>query len=138
MADSIFTQIIKKEIPSSTVYEDEVAIAFLDIHPVNKGHVLVVPKVQYRSIYDTPDDVLAHVMIVAKKLSLAIKEAVKADGISIVMSNDPAAGQMVTDHMHIHVIPRHIGDGYRDWIGVAMYQGTEMDTYAENIRNACR
>jgi len=138
MADSIFTQIIKKEIPSSTVYEDDKTVAFLDIHPVNKGHVLVVPREQYRNIYDTPDEILAHMMVVAKKLSCAIKEATKADGINIIMNNDPAAGQMVTDHVHLHVIPRHIGDGFKEWFGVGMYLGNEMETYAEQIRNACR
>jgi len=137
MSDSIFTQIIKDKIPSSKVYEDDESIAFLDIHPVNKGHVLVVPKKQYRNIYDTPDEVLAHLMVVAKKLSCAIKEATKADGINIIMNNEPAAGQMVTDHVHLHIIPRHIGDGFREWFGVGTYNAGEMDTYAEEIRKHC-
>ena len=137
MSDSIFTQIIKDKIPSSKVYEDDDVVAFLDIHPINKGHVLVVPKKQYRTIYDTPEDTLAKMMIVAKKLATAIKKAVKADGINIIMNNDPAAGQMVTDHVHLHVIPRHIGDGFREWFGVGTYNATEMDDYAEKIRKAC-
>jgi len=137
MSDSIFTQIIKDKIPSSKVYEDEDIIAFLDIHPISKGHVLVVPKKQSRTIYDTPEETLAKMMIVAKKLAIAIKKAVKADGINIIMNNDPAAGQMVTDHVHLHVIPRHIGDGFREWFGVGTYNAAEMDEYAEKIRKAC-
>jgi len=137
MSDSIYTQIIKNKIPSSKVYEDEETIAFLDIHPVNKGHVLVAPKKQYRNIYDTPDEVLAHLMIVVRKVSCAVKEATKADGISIIMNNEPAAGQMVTDHVHLHIIPRHIGDGFRDWHGLGMYNANEMEEYAEQIRKHC-
>ena len=137
MSDSIFTQIIKGTIPSSKVYEDDDVIAFLDIHPVNKGHVLVVPKKQYKTIYDTPEETLAKMMVVAKRLAIAIKKAVNADGINIIMNNDPAAGQMVTDHVHLHVIPRHIGDGFREWFGVGTYMGDEMNQYAEKIRSEC-
>ncbi len=134
MSDSIFTQIIKGKIPSSQVYEDETTLAFLDIHPINKGHVLVVPKKQYRNIFDTPEETLAHMMVVAKKVAKSVKKAVKADGVNIIMNNEPAAGQMVTDHVHLHVIPRHIGDGFREWFGVGTYNAGEMDEYAEKIR----
>jgi len=137
MSDSIFTQIIKGKIPSSKVYEDDEAIAFLDIHPVNKGHVLVVPRKQYRNIFDTPEETMAHLIVVAKRVAKAVKEAVKADGVNIVMNNEPAAGQMVTDHVHLHVIPRHIGDGFREWFGVGTYNAGEMDEYAERIKKAC-
>ena len=136
MADSIFTQIIKKQIPSATVYEDAQTIAILDIHPVNKGHILVIPKQQYRNIYDTPDELLAHMMVVSKKLAIALKEAVGADGVNLIMNNEPAAGQMVTDHVHIHIIPRHIGDGFREWFGVGTYNEDEMEEYAEKIRSS--
>ena len=136
MADSIFTQIIKKQIPSATVYEDAQTIAILDIHPVNKGHILVIPKQQYRNIYDTPDELLAHMVVVSKKLAIALKEAVGADGVNLIMNNEPAAGQMVTDHVHIHIIPRHIGDGFREWFGVGTYNEDEMEEYAEKIRSS--
>jgi histidine triad (HIT) family protein len=137
MADSIFTQIIKKKIPSYPVYEDDRTIVILDIHPINKGHVLVIPKKQYKNIYDTPDELLAHMMVVAKTVSKAVKKATKADGINIIMNNEPAAGQMVTDHAHIHVIPRHTGDGFREWFGVGMYTGDEMEAYANEIKREC-
>lgn len=137
MSDSIFTQIIKGKIPSSQVYEDEHTIAILDIHPINKGHVLVIPKKPYRNIYDLPEDIYVHMMIVTKKLASAVKKATKADGINIIMNNDPAAGQMVADHAHVHVIPRFIGDGFREWFGVGVYNGDEMDQFAKNIRDAC-
>ncbi len=137
MSDSIFTQIIKGKIPSSKVYEDDDVIAILDIHPINKGHVLVIPKKPYKNIYDTPDELFAKLMLVTKKLATAIKKAVKADGINVIMNNDPAAGQMVADHAHVHVIPRFIGDGFREWFGVGTYNGEEMDQFAKKIRDAC-
>lgn len=138
MSDSIFTQIVKKKIPSFPVYEDEKTLAILDIHPVNKGHVLLFPKDQYRNIYDIPEELFAHMMVVAKKLAKATKAATKADGINLIMNNEPAAGQMVTDHVHIHIIPRFIGDGYREWHGVGTYNEGEMEEYSKKIQKECK
>lgn len=134
MADSIFTQIIKQKIPSVCVYEDDMVIAILDIHPINKGHVLVIPKKQYKNIFDLPEDIFAHTMIITKRVAKAVKKAVKADGINIIMNNEPAAGQQVTDHAHVHVIPRHAGDGFREWFGIGTYNGDEMQDYGKKIR----
>ena len=74
MQDCLFCKIIIRDVPSTKVYEDDVVLAFLDIAPVNLGHTLVVPKDHFTSIYDTPDEILEHMIRVTKKLSIVIKE----------------------------------------------------------------
>jgi len=105
----IFCKIVKGEIKSQKVYEDEETLAFLDINPVNKGHVLVIPKDHYENIFDIPKDKLSKVMEVAQKIAIAIKK-MGADGVNIVSNNGKAAEQHVF-HLHIHVIPRYYNDG---------------------------
>lgn len=138
MSDSIFTQIIKKKTPSWPVYEDEHTLAILDIHPVNKGHVLVFPKKQFRNIYDIPKEEFTHLMLAVKCIAEGIKKATKCDGINVVMNNEPAAGQMITDHFHVHVIPRVIGDGFHEWHGIGTYNEGEMDDFAKRISKECQ
>ena len=114
MNDCIFCKIVKGEIPSNKVYEDEKVLAFLDIGPVNKGHALVIPKEHYVNIYDIPENLLKNVIAAVKKVSKAVKKGVNADGINLNMSNDPSAGQVVM-HSHIHIIPRFKDDGLKHW-----------------------
>lgn len=132
MNDCLFCKIITGEIPSTKVYEDETVLAFLDIHPVNIGHTLVIPKTHYTSLYETPDEILAHIIAVAKKLSIAIKGALTADGINIEMNNDAPAGQVIF-HTHIHIIPRFSGDGFTHWHGARGYNKGEADEVALKI-----
>jgi histidine triad (HIT) family protein len=108
MQDCIFCKIIKKEIPSGKIYEDEVAFAFLDINPVTVGHTLVVPKKHFQNIYDLPEDISAHLMRVVKKISTAFKKS-GSDGINVIINNEKIAGQVIP-HYHIHVIPRFTND----------------------------
>jgi histidine triad (HIT) family protein len=123
--DCLFCKIIAGEIPSTKVYEDDTVLAFLDIHPVNIGHTLVIPKAHHPNIYDTPNETLAHIAVVAKKLSIAIKSAQGADGINIEMNNDPVAGQIIF-HAHLHIVPRFSGDGFTHWRGARDYKDGEM------------
>lgn len=116
MTDCIFCKIIAGDIPSTKIYEDEDVYVFADIHPVNLGHSLVVPKMHFENLYSTPEGELAKIMRVAKRVAIASKEALRADGINIEMNNEPAAGQVIF-HSHIHVIPRFANDGYRHWKG---------------------
>ncbi len=83
MVDCIFCKINAGEIPSYTVYEDELVRAFLDVNPVAKGHVLVIPKEHFENIFETPDEILAHVNIVCKKIALLLKEKLHADGVNV-------------------------------------------------------
>ncbi len=133
MQDCIFCQIIKGELPSTKVYESEEILAFLDINPVNIGHALIIPKEHYPNIYETPEETMSHMIKVAKKISLAVKEAVNADGVNIAMNNNHAAGQVVF-HSHIHVIPRFSNDGFELWHGKRKYKENEMAEVADKIK----
>src|SRR6187397_3684228 len=106
--NNIFAKILRGELPSYKVYEDEKAIAFLDIMPRSPGHTLVLPKAPARNILDIDADDLAHVMMTAQKIAKAAMKAFSADGITIQQFNEGAGGQVVF-HLHVHVIPRKEG-----------------------------
>lgn len=106
----LFCKIIKKEIPSEIVYEDNATLAFLDINPRNPGHLLVIPKNHYVEIFEAPDADLSSLITTVKKMASAAKTGMKADGISITQSNGQAAGQVI-NHLHFHVIPRFLSEG---------------------------
>ncbi len=131
----LFCKIIAGEIPSAKIYEDEHSFAFLDINPVNPGHSLLVPKKHFTSLYETPDETLKELSPLVKKLAIAVKKAVSADGVNIGMNNDPAAGQIIF-HAHFHVIPRFAADGHKHWRGKRPYKDGEMDEVAEKIKNS--
>jgi len=105
---NVFAKILRGELPSHKVYEDDRAFAFLDIMPRAPGHTLVIPKVPARNILDvTPDD-FAHVARGAHKIAAAAMKAFHADGITVQQFNEAAGGQVVF-HLHMHVMPRHDG-----------------------------
>ena len=133
MNTCLFCKIIANEIPSQKIYEDDEVLAFLDINPVNIGHTLVVPKAHYANLYETPDEALVRMMTVVKKLSMAIKSAVGADGINIEMNNEPAAGQIIF-HSHIHIVPRFSSDGFKHWRGARGYNEGEDTNVAQKIK----
>lgn len=129
--DCIFCKIVKKEIPSEKIYEDEIVFAFLDIRPVNIGHTLIVPKEHFKNIFDLPEDTLTHMMKVVKKISIALKKF-GSDGINIHINNEKAAGQIVF-HSHIHLIPRFEGDNLFHWPGRDLYKEAETKEVAKKI-----
>jgi histidine triad (HIT) family protein len=106
--NNIFAKIIRGELPCYKVYEDDKAIAFLDIMPRASGHTLVLPKAPARNILDASADDLAHVMNVAQKIAQVSVKAFGADGVTIQQFNESAGGQVVF-HLHVHVIPRRVG-----------------------------
>jgi histidine triad (HIT) family protein len=106
--NNIFAKILRGELPAYKVYEDDKALAFLDIMPRAPGHTLVLPKSPARNILDIAPDDLAHVAKVAQKVAKAAMTVFKADGITVQQFNEPAGGQVVF-HLHVHVIPRHDG-----------------------------
>lgn len=109
----IFCKIINNELPSFKIYEDKIALAFLDINPVNIGHTLIVPKKHFENIHDLPEEIATHVIKIAKKISAALKK-IGADGTNISINNGKASGQIIF-HFHTHVIPRFTGDGLSTW-----------------------
>lgn len=103
---TIFTKIIKREIPANIIYEDDLVIAFLDISQATLGHTLVVPKREYENIFELDDKISAHLYKVVVKLSKAINKAFNPSGLNILNNNGQVAGQTVF-HYHIHIIPRY-------------------------------
>lgn len=104
MEDSIFTRIIKGEIPSHKVYEDDTVIAFLDVHPLRPGHTLVVPKVQIDHIWDLDDATYQHVWKVAKQLAAHIKQTLHSPRVGVIVEG------FGVPHAHVHLIPIEKGD----------------------------
>lgn len=109
MKECIFCKIAKGEIPSATLYEDEEFRVILDLGPANKGHALILPKAHYENLYDLPDEMAAHAMILAKKNATKMKGILNCDGYNLVQNNGEAAGQTVF-HFHMHLIPRYTDD----------------------------
>ncbi len=132
--DCIFCKIAKGEIPCSKVYEDHTILAFLDIMPVNQGHTLVIPKKHYENVFDIPQEAWQHQMEVVRKLAPSVKSATQAEGISITMSNNKAAGQAVF-HAHVHIIPRYSDDGLKLWPQKKYEEGI-AEKLALSIRSA--
>lgn len=105
--DCIFCKIIKGDIPSYTIYEDEIVKVILDINPVSNGHMLIIPKTHYVNLMDIDDSVLSHIMNTSKDLYKKYKNKLNMDGLSITQNND--YGQEVK-HYHLHLIPRYEND----------------------------
>ena len=116
MNDCLFCKIIAGKIPADKVYEDKDVLAFLDISPVNPGHTLVLPKEHFETYLDTPDELLADLSVKVKKIALGVKEATNAEGININVNAHKAAGQVIP-HLHIHILPRYLSDGFKHWAG---------------------
>ena len=136
----IFCDLIRGAGEVSICYEDSVAIAFLDIHPVNPGHVLVVPREHYEVLQDIPKDVGAHLYLVAAKLIPRVQTASGATDMNIVVNSGAAAGQNVM-HYHIHLIPRREGDGFDvplPFPGSPMPNRQQLDGMAARIGSMLR
>ena len=107
--NNVFAKILRGEIPSIKVYEDEHALAFMDINPATKGHTLIIPKVEAEDLFDLPAASAAPFLLATQKVARAVKTAVNAPGIMVSQHNGTAAGQTIF-HVHFHVIPRWGGD----------------------------
>jgi len=118
------------------VYEDEHVIAFMDIMPAKKGHLLVVPKAHYGALFDVPAPLLAKTAAVLQRCARGVRRGLTAEGLNVLQSNGSAAGQVV-DHVHFHIIPRRLGDGLRlDW-DHETYAPNEMASFAAKIKEGC-
>ena len=108
---NIFAKILRGEAPCVTVYEDDVALAFMDVMPRADGHTLVIPKVPARALFDIDPADLARFMPAVQKVARAVMTGMKAEGLSVQQFNETAGGQQVF-HLHFHLLPR--------WMGVAL------------------
>ena len=106
--NNIFAKILRGEMPCYKVFEDDVALAFMDIMPRAEGHVLVIPKTPARGLLDMPPDALGPYMLRVQKVAAAARKAFDADGLTIQQFNETAGGQVVF-HLHFHVLPRKEG-----------------------------
>jgi histidine triad (HIT) family protein len=106
--NNIFAKILRGEIPSHRVYEDDHVVAFMDVMPQGVGHTLVVPKAPSRNLLDADPEILGPLFAATQKIANAVRKAFAADGVSVMQFNEPASGQTVY-HLHVHVIPRFEG-----------------------------
>lgn len=131
---NVFAKILRGEMPSEKVYEDEHTIAFMDIMPRGDGHCLVLPKAPSRNMFDVDPQDLARVMETVQKIARAVLTAFDADGVTVQQFNEPAGGQVVF-HLHVHVIPRFTGVALRPHTG-EMADKAVLQANAERIRAA--
>lgn len=125
--NNVFAKILRGEMPATKVYEDDVALAFMDIMPRADGHVLVIPKAPARNLMDIDPDVLAGLIQRVQKVAQAAFKGMGAEGVSIQQFNESAGGQVVF-HIHFHVLPR--------WAGVALRPPGIMGDKAAVAANA--
>jgi histidine triad (HIT) family protein len=136
----IFCDLIRGAAEVSICYEDATAIAFMDIQPVNPGHVLVVPREHYEVLQDIPGSVGMHLYQVATKLIPVVQASAGASDMNIVVNSGAAAGQNVM-HYHIHLIPRRDGDGFDvplPFPGSVMPNRQQLDAMAARIGSQLR
>ena len=137
--DCIFCKIVRKEIPASIIFEDELSLAFMDIYPVSKGHCLIIPKQHFTNLFDVDLDVVSHLAKRLAELTRKVNSVIKPDGIITAAANGSGAGQDVM-HLHFHAIPRNAGDefGFRFPAGyrTEMAPRDELEELAKSIREA--
>lgn len=139
--DCVFCKIVRREAEASIVREDESTLAFMDIRPMNEGHVLVIPKIHAAYIEDLPPGAAGPMLEAARDVSSALRgSGVRCEAVSFYLANGKEAGQEVF-HVHLHLIPRWNGDGF----GLRVRPGygrladrNELDAIAAKIRRATR
>lgn len=110
--DCVFCSILAGELPASLVYQDEIAYAFLDIQPINPGHTLVIPREHAGGLRNLPAETAGHLMRAAQKVAAGLyRSELSPSGVNLLLADGVSAGQDVF-HAHLHVIPRHEGDGF--------------------------
>ncbi|MGV8169281.1 MAG: HIT family protein [Candidatus Nanoarchaeia archaeon] len=110
----IFCKIAAKQVNSNIIYEDKNVVCFLDLHPVARGHCLVVPKKHYENVFDIDSEVLKSLAVAAKQVSAEIKSKLKAAGVNLLNASGKDAQQSVF-HFHLHIVPRYENDGLNAW-----------------------
>lgn len=135
MSDCIFCKIIKGDIPSYKVYEDEKTFAFLDINPINTGHALVIPKNHVRKISEAPEEDLFALVKTLKKVIKGLEDGLGVDNLNVFVNQGEDAGQLIP-HLHYHVTPRYKGDGVKFDMPQRKLSGEEFADLVEKIKSA--
>lgn len=141
MLDCVFCKIVAGAAPASIVYSDEKVLAFMDVRPVNPGHVLVIPKTHVAGLADLGEETGAHMFKVGMRIADGVKRSgVKCEGVNLLLSDGRAAFQEIF-HVHLHVIPRFKGDSLRISFG-RQYESKpeeeELEKTASKIREVLR
>lgn len=131
--ETLFTKIRDGIIPSTKLYQDDKCFVILDINPVHKGHALVISAQPYKNTKECPEDVLSHMICVAKKVEMKMRSELNCDGSNILINNDPASGQEVP-HLHIHVIPRYESDKNIFCLSHEVYGENEMSEFGTKLK----
>lgn len=130
----VFCQIVQKKLPASIAYEDDKALAFMDIRPVNEGHTLVIPKQHFEGILDIPEELNAYVNKIVKRVAVAVQKATSADGLSIIQQNGRAANQDIF-HLHVHIIPKFEGQHTPRFRDLSVTSREQLDQMASKIKS---
>lgn len=135
--DCVFCAIVRGDLPSYRVFEDDETMAFLDIQPVTAGHTLVVPKRHVPDLLTMPAPMAGPLFALVGRVARAVAHAHNADGVNVLQASGPAAGQTV-HHLHVHVVPRRRGDGLRLHIapGAKADDAARMEAEARRLADA--
>ena len=133
MSECVFCRIVAGQIPATRIYEDEATVAFMDIGQVNPGHVLVALKAHAENLYALDDVQAGALLCAAARVARAVRDAFEPDGLSVYQANGKAAGQTVF-HYHMHLVPRHQGDGMGLTWPVKNPPREKLEEYAAKIR----
>ena len=124
----IFCKIANGDIPSKTLYEDDMFRVIMDINPASKGHSLILPKKHFANIYELDNNTASEALVLAKRMATVMTEALGCDGFNILQNNGETAGQTVF-HFHMHLIPRYKNDG----VGLSMEGKGEPDYSLDDV-----
>jgi histidine triad (HIT) family protein len=131
--DCIFCKVLAGDLPSEKVYEDEHAVAVMDINPWTRGHIVVFPRKHAENLFEIEDDELQRVILAVKRVAGLVREGLKPDGVNLLQSNGRAAWQTIF-HLHFHVIPRYDGDPLELPVHPKGAEPDELAAVAKEIR----
>lgn len=134
----VFCRIVSGRLPSERVLDTPDVLAFLDIGPIVKGHVLVIPKAHFPTLPEMPPETWGRVAAAARQVAGGLLRGLQADGVNVFQANGASAGQVVP-HVHVHVIPRFDNDGHHwNWASCSYVEPGEAARFGERIRAALR
>ncbi|MCL2235779.1 MAG: HIT family protein [Defluviitaleaceae bacterium] len=133
LTNTIFYKIIQGELPCYKIYEDEKFLVILDKFPSSLGHCLIMPKTPSRNIFDLDEVSAGELYPLAKRMAVAVKSAVDADGVHVLQNNEAEADQTVF-YFHLHVVPRHKNDGVRLGKPLSGISDEQMEKVAQALR----
>ncbi|MEM8988552.1 MAG: HIT family protein [Pseudomonadota bacterium] len=133
--DNIFAKILRGEMPSVKVYEDDDVLSFMDVFPQSRGHTLVIPKTKATNLFDLPGEALQTLIARVQTIADAVRKGLEPDGVIVTQFNGADAGQTVF-HIHFHIIPRYAGEANSPHASGAMADTDELTALAEKIKAA--